>query len=125
MTIKEFIAELQKYPNQDAEINIITNVIDENNDAFDKEECEVSFFRQDVSDANVYDICVYKSRLLKEPQLHKLLQDNKKLTIELDMNDPHANIVITNPNNEVLREIQVGGRHEQNENICIVLSNLI
>lgn len=36
MKIKDFIAELQKYPNQNAEINLVSNLIDIDNEAYDK-----------------------------------------------------------------------------------------
>ena len=43
MKIKDFIAELQKYPNQDAEINLVSNLIDIDNEAYDKENFNIYF----------------------------------------------------------------------------------
>lgn len=125
MKIKDFISELQKYPNQDAEINFVANLIDAENDAFDVENCKIECFQQDVDGQDSYDICVFKENVSSESKLHDLLEENRKLTIKLDTEDKYANIVVLNENENVLREIQVGGRHYQHENIVIILSNIL
>lgn len=125
MKIKDFIAELQKYPNQDAEINLVSNLIDIDNEAYGKENCNVDFFQQDVDNQDSYDVYIFKENKSTEPRIHDLLEDNDKLTIKLDKKDKHANIVVLNENENVLREIQVDGRHYQHENIMIVLSNIL
>ena len=58
MKVKELIEELQKYPNQEAELNIISNLIDVDNDAFDVEKCHIECAQQDIKDALIYDIYV-------------------------------------------------------------------
>lgn len=58
MKVKELIAELQKYPNQEAELNIISNLIDAENDAFDVEKCHIECAQQDIEDTPIYDIYV-------------------------------------------------------------------
>lgn len=125
MKVKDLILELQKYKNQEAEINIISNFIDIDNDAFDKENCQIECCQQDVDNAESYDIYVYKENNSKEPKLHELLAENNKLMIYLDTKDKFSNIVIFDENENVLRDIQVDGRHNQEENISIILSNII
>lgn len=125
MKIKDIIKELQKYPNQEAEINFVSNLIDVDNEAFDVENCSVDFFQQDVDNVDYYDVYIFKENKSTEPTIHELLDDNKKLNIQLDAQDNYANIVITNENKDVLREIQVGGRFKQEENIIKILSSII
>lgn len=125
MKVKELISELQKYPNQDAEINLVSNLIDIDNEAFDSENCDIDFFQQDVDNVDNYDVYIFKKNVSTEPPIHDLLGDNDKLTIKLDTKDKFANIVILDEKERVLREIQVDGRHSQPENIAIMLSNII
>ena len=125
MKVKELIAELQKYPNQDAEINLVSNLIDIDNEAFDSENCDIDFFQQDVDNVDNYDVYIFKKNVSTEPTIHDLLDDNDKLTIKLDTKDKYANIVILDEKERVLREIQVDGHHSQPENIAIMLSNII
>ena len=47
-----------------------------------------------------------------------------KVSIYLDTNSEES-IVILNDKKEVLREINVGGEHEQEKNICLILKNII
>ena len=47
-----------------------------------------------------------------------------KVSIHLDTNAQES-IVILNDKKEVLREINVGGEHEQEKNICLILKNII
>lgn len=47
-----------------------------------------------------------------------------KVSISLDTNAQES-IVILNDKKEVLREINVGGEHEQEKNICLILKNII
>lgn len=61
MKVKELIAELQKYPNQEAELNIISNLIDVDNDAFDVEKCHIECAQQDIKDTPIYDIYVCRN----------------------------------------------------------------
>lgn len=125
MTIKELISELQKYPNQNAEVNFISNLVDIDDETFDTHNCSIDFSSQDVKDYDTYDIYIYKENAFRELRIHDLLADNDKLNIKLDKNDEFANIVITNDNDEVLREIQVNGIHGQSDNISIILSKII
>lgn len=125
MTIKELISELQKYPNQNAEVNFISNLVDIDDETFDTHNCSIDFSSQDVKDYDTYDIYIYKENAFRELRIHDLLADNDKLNIKLDKNDEFANIVITNDNDEVLREIQVNGIHDQSDNISIILSKII
>ena len=125
MTIKELINELQKYPNQNAEINIVTNLIDIDNEAFDCDDCKIDFLQQDVDNQEMYDIYISKENKSTEPSIHELLELYDNVTIKLDTKDKYGNIVILSENNDVLREIQVGGRHYQADNITIMLSNIL
>lgn len=133
ISVKEFIKELQKYPNQDAILNFISNVINVDNDAFDTEYCDVDLFQQDVEDALSYDIMISLNEETRKKREEKfdesivnLLSRYGKLRIELN-NEPlsSSSIVILNENDEVLREIAVGGRHRQEDNVGIILSSII
>jgi hypothetical protein len=132
LTIRKLIEELQKYPNQDAHLNIVTNMVDVDDDAFDVSDCELSCFQQDVEDAECYDLFVCraedernKMQERNDERITELLEKHERLTIQLDMFDNHSNIVITNDENEVLRDIKVGGRHYQHTNIGIMLISII
>lgn len=133
ISVKEFIKELQKYPNQDASLNFISNVINVDNDAFDTEDCDVDLFQQDVEDALSYDIMISLNEETRKKREEKfdesivnLLSKHGKLRIELN-NEPlsSSSIVILNENDEVLREIAVGGRHRQEDNVGVILSSII
>lgn len=133
ISVKEFIKELQKYPNQDASLNFISNVINVDNDAFDTEYCDVDLFQQDVEDALSYDIMISLNEETRKKREEKfdesivnLLSKHGKLRIELS-NEPlsSSSIVILNENDEVLREIAVGGRHRQEDNVGVILSSII
>ena len=132
LTIKELIAELQKYPNQDASINIVTNLVNTDDDAYDVENCEIDFFQQDVEDALSYDLFISRPQEERkameeniENSISNLLDENERLTIQLDIFDEHSNIVITNDYGDVLREIAVGGRHYQYQNIVKMLGFIL
>ena len=62
----------------------------------------------------------------RDESITNLLNEHGRLTIELN-NEPLSsnNIVILNENEDVLREIQVGGRHSQTNNVAVVLSSII
>ena len=133
MTIEDLINELKKYPNQQAKVNFIANVINEDDEVFDNDGCKISFFQQDVDNVDIYDIAITlgneteSSRNLKRDEsIRCLLEKHNRLTIELN-NEPlsHNSIVILNENDDVLREISVGGRHSQTDNVSIILSSII
>lgn len=132
ITIKQMIEELKKYPNQDAELNIITNIIDTENEAYDIADCNIEFMEQDKEDVPCYDVMVSlnaeqaKERDDKrEDSITTLLCDNGKINITLNTNSYYENIVITNDNNEVLREIKVNGRFYDHENIVKILQSIL
>ena len=132
LTIKELIAELKKYPNQDATINIVTNLVNVVEDAYDVENCEIDFFQQYLKDALSYDLFISRPKEERKAMeknvansISSLLDENETLTIKLDTLDDNAYIVITNDYGEVLREIAVGGRYRQNQNIVKVLSSIL
>ena len=132
ITIKQMIEELKKYPNQDAELNIITNVIDTENEAYDIADCSIEFMEQDKDDVSCYDVMVSlnaeqtkKRDEKRDDSITTLLCDNGKINITLNTNSYYENIVITNDNNEVLREIQVNGRFHDHENIVKILQSIL
>lgn len=134
MTIREHIQEMLKYPNLDAELNFIVNTHNTDNDAFDKQYMEVSYMEQDKDDVESYDVLVHFSEDVekqrekhREESICELLADRGKLTIQLDTDNLHkANIVIYDEaKDEVLREISVGGRFRNEENICKMLDNIL
>lgn len=125
-TIKQLIKILEKYPNQDATINFITNTTNVEEEVYDIEDCDIDFFGQDKDWVDSYDIMVFKDNENHNDEcISELLYEHEKLTIELDCNDNHSNIVITDKDKNVLRDIQVGGRHRQNENITLRLRAIL
>jgi hypothetical protein len=132
MTIKDWIKELQKYPNQDAELNVIANLVNIDNECFDHHRCNIEFAEQDKDDVAYYDVYVTlnakdnaKREKNRDESISELLADNEKLTITLDCNDPYSNIVIADENNNCLRDIKVGGNYEQSDNIAVMLNMII
>lgn len=133
MTIREHIQMMLKYPNLDAELNFIVNTHNTDNDAFDIEHCEVSYMEQDKEDVAYYDVLVHlpseeedKREERRDESISSLLEEHRKLTIELDADALHKNnIVILDEENNVLREIEVGGRHRQEDNIAIILNSIL
>ena len=133
MTIREHIQMMLKYPNLDAELNFIVNTHNTDNDAFDIEHCEVSYMEQDKEDVAYYDVLVHlpseeedKREERRDESISSLLGEHRKLTIELDADALHKNnIVILDEENNVLREIEVGGRHYQEDNIAIILQSIL
>ena len=126
-TVEEFIEELKKYPNQKAKLNFISNTTCAEDDAFDIDNCEVECMEQDKDYVDSYDIMVHKeNELHNEESIIVLLDEHGKLIIELT-NEPLSSqsIVVTNTNNDVLREIAVGGRHRQEVNIGLMLKRII
>ena len=133
MTIREHIQMMLKYPNLDAELNFVVNTINSEDDAFDIEHCKVSYMEQDKENVDSYDVLVHlPSDVEKEREerrdesISSLLGEHRKLTIELDADALHKNnIVILDEEDNVLREIEVGGRHRQEENIAIILNSIL
>ena len=133
MTIREHIQMMLKYPNLDAELNFIVNTHNTDNDAFDIEHCEVSYMEQDKEDVAYYDVLVHlpsdvekKREERRDESISSLLGEHRKLTIELDADALHKNnIVILDKEDNVLREIEVGGRHRQEDNIAIILNTIL
>ena len=133
MTIREHIQKLLEYPNLDAELNFIVNTHNTDNDAFDIEHCEVAYMEQDKEDVAYYDVLVHlpsdiekKREERREESISNLLGEHRKLTIELDADALHKNnIVILDAEDNVLREIEVGGRHRQEDNIAIILNTIL
>ena len=122
-----------KYPNLDAELNFVVNTTNSEDDAFDIENCEVSYMEQDKEDVASYDVLIHlpseeedKREERREESITNLLGEHRKLTIELDADALHKNnIVILDEENNVLREIEVGGRHRQEDNIAIILNSIL
>ena len=133
MTIREHIQMMLKYPNLDAELNFIVNTHNTDNDAFDIEHCEVSYMEQDKEDVAYYDVMIHlpseeeeKRNERSDESISSLLGEHRKLTIELDADALHKNnIVILDEEDNVLREIEVGGRHRQEDNIAIILNSIL
>jgi hypothetical protein len=126
ITIKEFIKELQKYPNQNATINFVANTTNSEDDTFDIEDCEVACMEQDKDWVDSYDIMVYKDNEMHNDEcLTELLNKHGKLTIELDCDNEFSNIIVMDEDNNPLRDIKVGGRHYRHENIILQLRQII
>lgn len=129
LTIRQLVNELLKYPNLDADANFIFNGVNDEVEDYDITDCEIDFMQQDVEDSSVYDIMITPpnkdKRERERDNISKLLDDNDKLTIVLDKYSEYDNIVIKNDNNEVLREIQVGGNYEESVNIINILQSIL
>ena len=133
MTIREHIQMMLKYPNLDAELNFVVNTTNSEDDTFDIEHCKVSYMEQDKEDVASYDVLVHlpsdvekKREERREESISNLLGEQRKLTIELDADALHKNsIVILDKEDNVLREIEVGGRHKQEDNIAIILNTIL
>ena len=133
MTIREHIQELLKYPNLDAKLNFVVNTTNSEDEAFDIEHCKVSYMEQDKEDVDSYDVLVHlpsdvekKREERRDESISNLLDEHRKLTIELDADALHKNsIVILDEEDNVLREIEVGGRHRQEDNIAIILNTIL
>ena len=133
MTIREHIQEMLKYPNLDAELNFIVNITNREDETYDIENCDISYLQQDVEDALSYDIMIHldsetenKRDEKRDESIRELLSEHRRLTIELDADSLHKdNIVILDEEENVLREIEVGGRHYQEDNIAIILNSIL
>ena len=133
MSVEDFIKVLQKYPNQKADLNFIVNINNSDDDTYDIENCEVACFQQDVEDALSYDVMIYldsetesKRTERRDESIRSLLSEHRKLTIELDADAWHNNkIIILDEEENVLREIEVGGRNYQEDNIAIILQSIL
>lgn len=133
MSVEDFIKELQKYPNQKADLNFIVNINNPDDDTYDIENCEVACFQQFVKNALSYDVMIHldsetenKRTERRNESIRSLLSEHRKLTIELDADALHKNnIVILDKEENVLREIEVGGRHYQEDNIAIILQSIL
>lgn len=114
-------------------MNFIVNVHNSEDDIYDIEGCEVSCFQQDVKDAESYDIIIHldsetenKRNEKRDESIRELLSEHRKLTIELDADTLHKNnIVILDKDENTLRDIEVDGRHYQEDNICIILNSIL
>ena len=133
MTIREHIQEMLKYPNLDAELNFIVNITNREDETYDIENCDISYLQQDVEDAQSYDIMIHldsetesKRDEKRDESIRELLSEHRRLTIELDADSLHKdNIVILDEEENVLREIEVDGRHYQEDNIAIILQSIL
>lgn len=128
MTVRELISELLQYPNLDAEVNLTSNIIDSENEAFDNKELAIDFFQQDVEDATEYDIVLYNNKKIgnDKDSIHNLLDAHGEITIKLSNNGMRENIVvIEDKTNAVLREIDVCGNYTQTENVVKILESIL
>lgn len=126
MTIKEMIAELQKYPNQNAEVNLMVNTTNVEDEVFDTEHCEIAFMEQDKEDCPIYDIIVYKENKnhYQDDCLMDLLCENEFLNVELRANYIDNSIIVKDNKGNVLRTIICGGRFKPYENALRTLKNI-
>lgn len=125
MTIKEMIAELQKYPNQDAEVNLMVNTTNVEDEVFDTEHCEIAFMEQDKEDCPIYDIMVYKDNQNhnQDDCLMDLLYTKQHLKVELIANE--ETIIVKDNNDNVLRTIICDDRFRPYENVLRTLRDIL
>lgn len=125
MTIKEMIAELQKYPNQDAEVNLMVNTTNVEDEVFDTEHCEIAFMEQDKEDCPIYDIMVYKDNQNhnQDDCLMGLLYTKQHLKVELIANE--ETIIVKDNNDNVLRTIICDDRFRPYENVLRTLRDIL
>ena len=78
MSVEDFIKELQKYPNQKADLNFIVNINNSEDDTYDIENCEVACFQQDFEDGTEY----YKHLIeFRANQIEISTSSNKKIKL--------------------------------------------
>lgn len=125
MTIKEMIAELQKYPNQDAEVNLMVNTTNVEDEVFDTEHCEIAFMEQDKEDCPIYDIMLYKDNQNhnQDDCLMDLLYTKQHLKVELIANE--ETIIVKDNNDNVLRTIICDDRFRPYENVLRTLRDIL
>lgn len=125
MTIKEMIAELQKYPNQNAEVNLMVNTTNVEDEVFDTEHCEIAFMEQDKEDCPIYDIMVYKDNQNhnQDDCLMDLLYTKQHLKVELIANE--ETIIVKDNNDNVLRTIICDDRFRPYENVLKTLKDIL
>lgn len=125
MTIKEMIAELQKYPNQDAEVNLMVNTTNVEDEVFDTEHCEIAFMEQDKEDCPIYDIMVYKDNQNhnQDDCLMDLLYTKQHLKVELNANE--ETIILKDNNDNVLKTIICDDRFRPYENVLRTLRDIL
>ena len=121
MKVKELIAELQKYPNQEAELNIISNLIDADNDAFDVEKCHIECAQQDIKDAPIYDIYVCRDEN-EIPENANTISDCVRnsdwVSIEIDNDDKTIEI------RDEYGIVKIISFHDDDNAIMTILSSL-
>lgn len=122
MTIKEMIAELQKYPNQDAEVNLMVNTTNVEDEVFDTEHCEIAFMEQDKEDCPI--IMLYKDNQNhnQDDCLMDLLYTKQHLKVELIANE--ETIIVKDNNDNVLRTIICDDRFRPYENVLRTLRDI-
>lgn len=125
MTIKEMIAELQKYPNQDAEVNLMVNTTNVEDEVFDTEHCEMAFMEQDKEDCPIYDILVYKDNQghKEDDCLMDWLYTKQHLKVELIANE--ETIIIKDNNDNVIKTIICDDRFRPYENVLRTLREIL
>lgn len=107
MKISELVARLQAHPNQEAEINFFTNVINTDLEQFD-EEAEVNIFSEDAFYEDFVEIYVTPKIVKDEADIKNnihtfLSEDFSNITIEIDVEN---GIYVLDENGKVLREIE-------------------
>ena len=132
-SVRDIIAELLKYPNLDAEVYFKANVANSEVAEFDIP-VEIEYTERDIKDAMSYDI-ILSSKHADESMsneesndIHQLLWDNHNDEVNINLkklDDTDGIICITNQKGEVLREINVGGRHCVSDNLMIILQSIL
>ena len=130
-TVREVITELLKYPNLDAEVYFKANVTNSECEEYDIP-VEINYTERDIEDAMSYDIILSSKHADKTPTckeqnaIHQLLLQNNSLTIQIEKdNETDGYICIKNENNEVLRDVNVGGIHSVEDNLMIILQSIL
>ena len=133
-SLRNIIENLLKYPNLDAEVYFKANVTNSEVAEFDIP-VEIDYTERDIEDAMSYDI-ILSSKHADESMsneesnnIHQLLWDNHNEEININLkkldNNTDGIICITNQKGEVLREINVGGRHCASDNLMIILQSIL
>ena len=132
-SVRNIIENLLKYPNLDAEVYFKANVTNSEVAEFDIP-VEIEYTERDIEDALSYDIILsskHADESMKNEEsndIHQLLWNNhnKEININLKkLDDTDGIICITNQKGEVLREINVGGRHCASDNLMIILQSIL
>lgn len=132
MKVKELVELLSSYSNQDADINVMVNIINSDEECFDMNNMKLEIMGLDKTskeETQTLDIIIVNpnEKEDKSNNIHNLLEEKQFLKIELENTSSslYTNILIIDKDDNVLRDIKVGGEFEQSINIIKALQSIL